>query len=191
MQSVINKDGVSVTVNQSFLSPDEATLLFNAIKDNVVFLEEKGIMGNKPKRTSCSYGDEGLIYKYTNTTRVALPWFPQLKELKEKVEAATNCIFNFALVNHYCDGSAQIPYHSDNEKDLDHGSSIASVSVGAMRKFKLKEITTGQTTDVFLQHGSLLVMGPGVQQRYKHAVLKSTVVHQPRYNITFRYVLKK
>ena len=189
MQSVIDNDGVHVTVNQSFLSPDEATILFNAIKEKVVFLEEKGIMGNKPKRTSRAYGDDGLVYKYTNTTRDALPWFQELKDLKEKIETATGDTYTFALINHYEDGASQIPYHADNEKGLNHGSSIASVSVGAVRKFKLKENITGTTTDTFLQHGSLLVMGPGVQQKYKHAVLKSTVCHTPRYNITFRHVL--
>jgi len=191
MQSIIDDDGVCVTVNQSFLSTNAATSLFNAIRDNVIFLEEKGIMGNKPKRTSRAYGDENLVYKYTNTTRIALPWFSELKDVKDAVERTTGNTYNFALINYYCDGTAQIPYHADNEKDIYPESSIASVSVGAVRKFKLKENTMRKTTDIFLQHGSLLVMGPGTQQKYKHAVLKSTVIHTPRYNITFRHVRQK
>lgn len=191
MQSVLDKDGVQVTVNQSFLSRTEANTLFNAIKEKVTFQQENGLFGNRPKRTSCAFGDEGLVYKYTQTIRVAHPWFTELKDLKEKVEQTTGNIYNFALINYYPDGDAQIPWHADNEKGLNHGSSIASVSVGAVRKFKLKENTTGYTTDVYLQHGSLLVMGPGVQQRYQHAVLKTTTVSTPRYNITFRHVVAK
>lgn len=191
MQSLLDKDGVHVDIDQTFLSKVEADTLFNSIKENVIFQQENGIFGIKPKRMSCAYGDDGLVYKYTQTTRVALSWFPELKILKKKVEEATGNTYNFALINYYSDGDAQIPYHADNEKDLNPNSSIASVSVGAVRKFKLKENDTGITTDIFLQHGSLLRMGPGVQQKYKHALLKTTTVYTPRYNITFRRILTK
>lgn len=190
---VINSNGVIVRANQMFLSEDDASKLFCYLRENVVFQQENGIMGNRPKRTSCAYGDTDssgvqLVYRYSKNVKKSLPWSEELLELKKRVEDATGDTYNFALINYYCDGTAQIPWHSDDERDIDHTCSIGSISVGAVRKFKMKENSTQITTDVFLQHGSLLVMGSGTQQKYKHAMLKSTVVNTPRYNITFRKV---
>lgn len=189
MVETIIADGCTVTVDQAFLPKNDADALFRVIKEKVEFQPEMGLFGRKPKRTSCAFGDGGSIYKYANTIRKAHEWFPELLSVKEAIEAVAECEYNFALVNYYPDGDAGIDWHSDNEKTLDRNVPIASLSVGATRKFKMKAIQTGAVTDTWLQHGSLLLMGPGTQSRYKHSVPKTKLRVGERFNITFRRIL--
>lgn len=191
MDTII-KDGESyVQLNQGFLTKSESQVLFDAINRNVTFEQEKGIMGNKPKRTSCAFGDKGLVYKYANTTRIAHEWFDELSSLKQKVETTTGKSYNFCLINCYEDNLSQIAWHSDSERDLDHSMGIASISLGAIRKFKMKHKSTKVVVDIYLNNGSFLYMSPGIQDIYTHAVLKTTIPCGTRYNITFRSVIRK
>ena len=54
-------------------------------------------------------------------------------------------------------------YHSDGEKMLKKNGAIASLSLGAERKFSFKHKKNKQRIDVFLENGSLLVMKEGTQ----------------------------
>lgn len=67
---------------------------------------------------------------------------------------------------------------------------IASVSLGAPRKFSIKSRATGERTDVILEDGDLLVMGGRSQLDYLHSVPKSARMPGARVNLTFRQVVK-
>jgi alkylated DNA repair dioxygenase AlkB len=82
-------------------------------------------------------------------------------------------------------------WHSDDEPELDPEASIASVSLGAERKFAFKHKQTKETVSVFLPHGSVLLMKSPTQENWMHTLRKSKKVSQPRINMTFRTMLKK
>jgi alkylated DNA repair dioxygenase AlkB len=79
-------------------------------------------------------------------------------------------------------------WHSDDEKSLSKNSCIASLSLGAERKFSFKHKNSGQTVSLELEHGSLLLMKNETQTYWLHRLHKSTKIKQPRVNLTFRTI---
>jgi alkylated DNA repair dioxygenase AlkB len=63
---------------------------------------------------------------------------------------------------------------------------IASLSLGSTRKFKLRLKGSGETVDYHLESGSLLIMLPGCQEDWVHAVPKTAHPVGEQINWTFR-----
>ena len=82
-------------------------------------------------------------------------------------------------------------WHSDDEKSLGRNSTIASVSFGAEREFRLKHKRLPETASVLLEHGSLLVMKDTTQSNWVHSIPKSKKILTPRINLTFRSIVGK
>ena len=94
---------------------------------------------------------------YSNSTKKAIPWTKELLQLKKMAEEKTGEKFNSCLLNLYHDGSKGMAYHSDGEKDLKKDGAIASLSLGAERKFSFKHKETKEKVELILEHGSLLL----------------------------------
>jgi alkylated DNA repair dioxygenase AlkB len=77
-------------------------------------------------------------------------------------------------------------WHSDDEKSIARNSCIASISLGAERKFSFKHKRSGETVSVLLETGSLLLMKGETQTHWLHSLPKSKRVREPRINLTFR-----
>ena len=121
------------------------------------------------------------------TARPAATWTTELASLREELASRYDVPFNSALANLYRDGNDSVAWHADDEPTLGHRPVIASVSLGARRRFLMKPRGGGERHDFILGHGDLLVMGPGVQDVYVHAVPKTTSATGPRVNLTFRF----
>ncbi|WP_242541893.1 alpha-ketoglutarate-dependent dioxygenase AlkB family protein [Leptolyngbya sp. Cla-17] len=90
-------------------------------------------------RLEAIYGDEGCSYFYSSSVLLEpLPWTDPLAKLRDRIETESG--FNFAITtgNRYRVGEHSIGWHSDNEKSLGTSPAIASISLGAIRKFSLK-----------------------------------------------------
>jgi len=150
--------------------------------------DEARIFGKQyiTKRKVAWYGDFGYSYTYSNSTKVALPWTQDLLELKKVVEDTSGFSYNSCLLNLYHSGDEAMGWHSDDEKSLGKNSCIASLSLGAERKFSFKHKNSGQTISLDLEHGSLLLMKNETQTYWLHRLNKSTKIKQPRVNLTFR-----
>ena len=96
--------------------------------------------------------------------------------------------FNSCLANLYRDGSDSMGFHSDDEPELGPEPTIASVSLGARRRFVLRHRVTRERWTWDLGEGDLLVMRDESQRDYAHAVPKTTRPVGPRMNLTFRAV---
>jgi alkylated DNA repair dioxygenase AlkB len=81
-------------------------------------------------------------------------------------------------------------WHADNEIVNGPEPTIASVSLGAERRFDFRHNETGEEVKVLLPHGSLLVMSGLSQTCWQHRIPKETHLSLPRINLTFRRVLK-
>lgn len=82
-------------------------------------------------------------------------------------------------------------WHSDGEKDLKRHAAIASISLGAERRFAFKHKKTGEKVELTLAHGSLLVMQGITQDYWLHRLPSVTKIQKPRVNLTFRTVVEK
>ena len=65
-------------------------------------------------------------------------------------------------------------------------SNIASISLGAARKFRFRSATKEKIWEEKLLSGSLVWMKPGCQEYLQHEVPKQINVMEPRINLTFR-----
>jgi len=134
-------------------------------------------------------GDKNYSYTYSGTTKHATVWTSELLDIKNKIEALLETKFNSCLLNLYHSGSEGMAWHSDDEMSLGHNTTIASVSLGAPRKFSFKHKITKETVSLTLEHGSLLVMKGETQTYWQHSLPKATRVEQPRINLTFRTIV--
>lgn len=144
----------------------------------------------KIPRLNAWYGDRGSDYSYSGRLFRARPWLPVLAELKQRVEQTTGASFNSALVNLYRDGQDSVDWHSDDEPELGRNPLIASISLGAVRRFQIKHKTRRDLAlkTLELDHGSLLLMAGEFQHHWRHRLPKMKGLSQPRINITFRRV---
>src|SRR5690606_35489853 len=138
------------------------------------------------KRKVAWYGDRDFEYTYSNHTKRALPWTEGLLALKAMVEKECGETFNSCLLNLYHNGQEGMAWHSDGEKELKRDGAIASLSLGAQRKFSFKHKVTKEKIDIRLEHGSLLVMKGTTQTHWLHRLPPVKNVNTPRVNLTFR-----
>ncbi len=142
-------------------------------------------------RLSAWYGDPHALYRYSGKVNVPLPWFDHLQSLRERVQTVTRCRFNSVLLNYYRDGNDGVGPHSDNEQGLGARPVIASVSLGATRRFILhpRKFNSAASIRIDLVHGSMLIMSGLCQRQWKHSVPKSKKPVGPRINLTFRNIV--
>lgn len=151
------------------------------------------IFGKKitTKRKVAWYGDQAFSYTYSKITKQALPWTEPLLNLKKIVEKETSEIYNSCLLNLYHDGNEGMAWHSDAEVDLKKDGAIASVSFGAERRFLFKHKQTEEIIELYLPHGSLLVMKDETQSHWLHRLPPMTRIKMPRINLTFRMIIRE
>jgi len=185
------KDGV-VKYYGPLMSLKESDRYFECLLNSVQWRNDEAIICGEriiTKRKVAWYGDKPFVYTYSKTTKRALPWVSELVDLKAMVEQKTGETFNSCLLNLYHDGSEGMAWHSDGERDLKKNGAIASLSLGAERKFSFKHKKTKESVSLVLQHGSLLVMGGRTQTHWLHRLPPSKKVISPRVNLTFRTIV--
>lgn len=140
-------------------------------------------------RSSCWIGDAHARYRYSGMTFVPRPWTPTLQMLRTRLRDQGFGEFNSVLLNHYRDGSQYMGWHSDDERELGPEPVIASLSLGAPRRFLLRRRDSpAHRIEFLLGHGDLLLMEGASQRDYQHALPKMARVQQERINLTFRLI---
>lgn len=144
---------------------------------------------NLPRLTAW-HGDPNTPYTYSGITSHPADWNSGLMWCKDKIEAVlTNKQFNSVLLNWYRNGQDSIGWHSDDEKELGHNPTIASLSLGATREFNLRYKSDHYIKfDIPLKNGDLLIMAGELQQYWEHAIFKKPDLNEPRINLTYRTI---
>lgn len=132
-----------------------------------------------------------LAYSYSGHSRAITPWHHSVFHVKRLVEhklaeIGVEVCFNTCLLNYYPTGADGMGYHADDEPELGHQPIIASLSLGATRKFVLKHKKAQHKVELYLESGQLIVMRGDTQQYWKHTVTKTKSVQQGRISLTFR-----
>lgn len=201
-----NAEG-TVTYVPGFLKTQEADELFHDTVDAegwqctpITFFGKQVL---QPRETAF-YGT--APYSYSDEKRDPIDWHAQppasttLFHLKLKIERFLRLpdgYFNVTLCNKYEHGKKYMGYHADDEASLGQSPIIASISVGAERRFLLRHKHAGGQTEpprprieYTLAHGSLLVMSGRTQEFYKHSLPVQKAVTKTRLNFTFRHVVQ-
>jgi alkylated DNA repair dioxygenase AlkB len=184
-------DGEARLWPAAFVS-DEAARLFDALRAQVHWRQEEILIFGQRRlvpRLIAWHGDPGASYVYSGTDHQPEPWLPDLERIRERVTALCGADFNAVLLNLYRDGRDGMGWHADDETELGLNPVIASVSLGATRRFCLRHRRRKELKlDLDLPHGSLLCMGGATQHHWVHALPKTRRPVGERINLTFRRV---
>ena len=189
-QTIINMDGIAIYTD-SLIPTEKSEFFLLQLSKNIQWKNDESVIFGKhyiTRRKTAWYGDRPFNYTYSKIKRTALPWTDELLEIKHIVENYEAVKFNSCLLNFYHDGDDGMGWHSDNEKELIKNGVIASISLGAERKFSFKHKKNKEKIDLILGNGSLLVMKEQIQNHWMHQLPKSKKVREPRINLTFRTI---
>lgn len=191
--NILPRDGVAF-YHGVVLSDDEAQYYLEVLLNDIEWKNDEAIVFNRrivTQRKVAWYADKAFDYTYSKVTRKALPWTQDLLNLKLKAEQVSGETFNSCLLNLYHSGEEGMAWHSDSEKQLKRNGAIASVSLGAERRFCFKHKKTKEIHCSVLQQGSLLVMKDETQSHWMHRLPPTKKVQQPRVNLTFRTIVEQ
>ncbi len=174
-----------------FLDTTEASAAFAEFRDSIPWEVHRirlfGRTVDSPRR-SAWIGDPEATYRYSGTRFEPNPWPPALPALRDRIAAATGARFNSVLANLYRDGADHVGWHSDDEPELGPEPVIASLSLGATRRFRLRHRRRDEALAIDLAPGSLLVMRGTTQRLYRHALPRTARAVGERLNLTFRWI---
>ena len=179
----------TVNYHGPVLTPTETRRFYETLLHGIPWKHDEAVIFGKrivTARKVAWYGDSNFSYTYSGTTKQALLWTAELAALKAIVEKLAGTAFNSCLLNLYHNGNEGMAWHSDDERSLGKNSTIASVSLGAEREFRLKHKRLDEKVSVMLESGSLLVMKDATQTHWLHSIPKTKKITTPRINLTFR-----
>ena len=184
-------------VNDLGVIIDDATALYNTLLNELPWQSDIVTLFGKTHITTRKIvwmGDTDADYQYSGHVRQTVPWLDVVFHVKQKIEqglaeigVTTN--FNTCLLNYYPSGADGMGYHADDEKELGHQPVIASLSLGATRKFVFKHKKTQDKVELYLESGQLVVMHGDTQTFWKHTITKTKTVDAGRISLTFRHML--
>lgn len=191
--------GAEVALLPHWLAADEADALMDRLLADIPWESHRlRLFGREvaSPRLSCWIGDPGATYTYSGSRFEPRVWPAALAGLRERIEQACGGHFDSVLANLYRDGNDSMGWHSDDEPELGPQPLIASLSLGAERRFRFRRrrvrgesVQAGDALELRLPHGSLLRMAGDTQRLYRHDLPKMRAVVAPRINLTFRRIL--
>lgn len=197
------------------LDPSVANQLAIALNDDAThwnhrrfYLFDREVQsGHKSSIYTC---DEAILSDEEKTTyqgRVmyrhkheVFPFSPELHEARKVVEEHVRQFVpewecSVAVMNQYSNKHDKLDYHSDQLTHLGVKPTIASLSLGCTREFRLKDRSVPPQRPIYsihIPHNSLLIMHGGCQERFKHCVPPASSVESDpllgssRISCTFR-----
>lgn len=137
----------------------------------------------KEPRLTMWYGEEysysGVIWK-----KKTIPTL--LQGMMAELSQFSGFEFNSVLANFYRHGQDSMGWHRDNEKEI-NSDLIASVSLGAPRRFGFRRRMSKEAEYLNLESGSLLLMHH-FQHDWEHCIPKTRKQVGERLNLTFRQI---
>jgi len=174
-----------------WLAPEDADALLAQLRDGTPWQERAIVVFGREvlqPRLVAWYGE--LPYRYSGQTLEPRPEPDAVRRLREQVSEVAGTAFNHVVLNLYRDGGDHVALHSDSEPELGREPVIASLSLGARRRFVLQPKRKRRYRKrLWLTHGSLLVMGGTLQHLWRHEVPREPAVTEARVNVTFRRLL--
>jgi len=191
-RNLLPRDG-DVFLIEDALPPASADGLFATLLSALDWRSEVAlVMGRRialPRLTAW-YGE--AAYAYSGIQNEPAAWTTELLDIKAIAESCAGASFNSVLANLYRDGRDSVSWHADDEPSMGECPVIASVSLGAVRRFHLRhKVERTMRVAIDLPHGSCLVMAGTTQHHWLHQLPKTARPLGPRINLTFRRCLPR
>ena len=190
---VMLPDGSDVWFIPAYVQSDEADRLFDYLRElpgwrqDVIRLYGRT---HKVPRLHRWFAESHQPYRWSGIEMHPEPFPGQLHGTLQRIRTESAVPFNTALGNLYRTGSDSVSWHSDDEPDLGPNPVIASLSLGATRRFLLRrKLNHSESLSFDLSHGSLLWMSGATQALWEHSLPKTQRKVELRINLTFRAIL--
>ena len=160
LERIVLQHGAWVDVVRGWLSDDAA--IFSLLRDRMAWRSERRVMYDRTVETPRQYAaieDPGGVH-------------PVLAQMRTALDARYRTSFERLSVAYYRDGRDSVAWHGDYVARRMHSALVATISVGAPRKFLLRPTGGGTSTGLTLGWGDLVVMGGTCQRTYQHAIPK-------------------
>jgi len=184
-------DTPDITYTPHWLAPADADALLATLRHAIPWETHRiKLFGREidSPRLSCWIGDPGTDYRYSGTRFTPHPWPEALLPIRARLVRELGVPFNSVLANLYRDGRDYMGWHSDNEKELGPEPVIASVSLGAERRFVFKRKSDGLKHEIVLGDGCLVAMRGLTQKEWRHAIPRTKAIIGARASLTFREI---
>ena len=185
----INKS--EITFINNFLDNKITEKLFDNLTKNTPW--EQGVYKMygkdvKTPRLLWAMRDDNFDIEKSYTVTGSSIWNKDIENIKTKVEKIIKRNIKYAQINYYRDGNDYIGWHTDSE--VMPGDLIASISIGATRKFQFQPIDKNNKEtkyEIELTNGSLIIFDESAAKtKWKHRIPKQPKIEEGRINITFR-----
>jgi len=181
-----------LAIDEDFLSLAQADNLLELFLTELPWRHDQITVFGKSHlmpRMHCYQSEISINYQYSNLSLTPDSYHPKVLQLKRYIEAVTGVSYNAVLINLYRNGLDKMGWHSDDEPALGTNPSIASISLGVERCFKLRH-KQKDAADMSLElaHGSLLQMSGSLQANWQHSLPVRKRISLARINLTFRYI---
>lgn len=142
-------------------------------------------------RLTALFSDNSKTYSYSGITMHSKPFLPAINDIKKRIKTNyPEYNFNSCLSNLYRNGDDSNGWHADDEPELGQNPVIASISLGEIRKFRMRLKKDQKIKiDIPLKSGSLLLMSGTTQHYWQHCIPKTKKKVDPRINLTFRFIV--
>ena len=185
--------GLGLTLIRSAVGTDAADAAFDSLRTKVAWRQDYLKMFGESvpvPRLEAWIADEGLDYTYSGIHHDPDPWIDELVEMRDLASSYAEATFNSVLCNLYRDGSDGVDWHADDEPEFGSMPVIASLSLGATRRFDLRRVDDHSIKlELDLHHGDLVIMSGTTQALWRHRVPKTKKLVGERINLTFRNVI--
>lgn len=115
------------------------------------------------------------------------PWNEFIRGAQRAVEAFAGCKFEVCFLNRYKNQQNWLGWHADNSDIMDDNRPIALVTFGAERDIHFAPYADKKDiTSLKLEHGSICLMLPGMQDSHVHRIPKAGFMCGERVSMTFR-----
>lgn len=177
-------------LDEDFIPVETAASYFRQLYEEIPWQQDQiQLFGRSISipRLQAFMGEAGLDYRYSGLSLSAIDWHPAVAEIRDRLLHKTEVQFNAVLLNLYRDGQDSMGWHRDDEPELGSNPVIASISLGAQRRF-LMRTRDRERYELQLNSGALLWMGPSFQNQCQHSLPKTKKPVAARINLTFRKI---
>ena len=187
--------GLDVTLVRSALDESTADAAFAALRDEIPWRQEHLRMFGSViavPRLEAWIADAGLEYTYSGILHAPQPWTQTVVAMRDVCDRLAGASFNSVLCNLYRNGDDGVDWHADDEREFGRQPVIASLSLGATRRFDFRRVDdTGVRRGVDLHHGDVVIMRGTTQELWRHRIPKTRTPVGERINLTFRTVVRR
>lgn len=113
-------------------------------------------------------------------------WTDTVAHIKVLISEKTKQNYNNCVINCYRTGKDFIGFHSDKMTDIKEDTFIVSVSFDTERTMVLINNERTHEQRFILPHGSMFVLGPKTNAKWKHSIETAPTIDEMRISLTYR-----